>query len=486
MNKIINFIVGALLIFSSSAFTQNIVEVAAEAGDFTTLIAAAQATGLDSVLADEDAVYTVFAPTDAAFALLGDETINNLLADTDTLADILLYHVISGAAVDAATAVSLAGTTTPMANGDILALALRGGALYVNNSQVIVTDIEASNGVIHVIDAVLLPPAEPVAASGNIVETAISAEAFTTLVAAVQAAGLDDVLADETQTYTVFAPTDDAFAKLGDDTINALLNDIEALSDILLYHVVAGAAVDSVTALSLYGNAVPVANGGQIAISADDSGLTINDSKVVLADVLATNGVIHAIDTVLIPPTAATSAQVQSVYIAFYGRPADPAGLAWWASRLASNGNDLMMILEAFSDSAEFVERYGSLSNEELLNSLYQQMFGRDIDAEGAAFYGERLVSGELSLESIALDVLNGARNEDLVGINNKVEAATYFTALVDASDFVYAGSEAAEMAKEVLDAIDANTADVKAIVDGFFGAEQQAASLARRLSERM
>ena len=481
-----NILAAVLLVCSGSAWSQTIVDVAVEAGNFNTLVAAAQATGLDSVLADEDAVYTVFAPTDDAFALLGEDTINSLLADTDTLSDILLYHVISGAAVDASTAISLAGTTTEMANGDRVALALRGDGLFINNSQVIVTDIEASNGIIHVIDAVLIPPAEPAAATGNIVETAIAAEAFTTLIAAAQAAGLDSVLADENATYTVFAPTDDAFAKLGDETIAALLGDIDTLSNILLYHVIPGAAVDSTTALSLYGAAVEMANGDQIAISADENGLTINDSSVVIADVQATNGVIHAIDSVLIPPTAATEQLVQSVYIAFYGRPADEAGLAWWSSRLAANGNDLMSILDAFSISAEFTERYGDLSNDELLNTLYQQLFGRDIDAEGAAFYGAALAAGDLSLQSIALDVLNGAQNEDLTVITNKLAAATYFTDMLSSGSFVYSGMEAAEAAKAVLDAIDASTTDIEAIVDAFLGAEAQAARLARLAAPRL
>ena len=462
---------------AQEAPTQNIVEVAIAAGDFTTLVAAVQAAELDSVLADESMVYTVFAPTDDAFALLGDETINALLADTDTLSDILLYHVIGGAAVDAATAISLAGSTTEAANGDKLALSLRNGALFINNSQVVVTDIAASNGVIHVIDAVLIPPAESAAATGNIVETAVNAGAFSTLIAAAQAAGLDGALADESVTYTVFAPTDDAFAKLGDETIAALLADPDTLADILLYHVVPEAAVDSITALALAGQAVTMANGANTAISVNDGTLFINDSAVTAADVLATNGVIHVIDTVLIPPTEATQTLVQSVYIAFYGRPADQAGLAWWASRLAANGNDLMSILMDFSNSAEFSERYGDLSDEELLNTLYQQLFGRDIDPEGAAFYGDALASGALTLQSIALDVLNGAINEDRAIIDNKLAAAELFTSLLATEDFSYSGTDAAEAARALLDQVGADTVELDALINAFFGGSAQAAA---------
>ena len=280
----------------------SIVDVAIEAGDFETLVAALQATGLDATLADETQTFTVFAPTDEAFAVLGEDTINALLADTDTLSDILLYHVIAGQAVDGETAQSLAGTTVEMANGDSVAITVRDGALFINESQVVTADIEASNGIIHVIDAVLIPPADPEPA-GTIVDVALANGSFTTLVAALQATGLDAVLADETATFTVFAPTDDAFSALGEDTINALLADTDTLSDILLYHVIAGAAVDSVTATSLDGQTAEMANGDLISIAVRDGSLFINESQVIIADVAASNGIIHVIDAVLIPPS---------------------------------------------------------------------------------------------------------------------------------------------------------------------------------------
>ncbi|MEE4277022.1 MAG: fasciclin domain-containing protein [Halieaceae bacterium] len=280
----------------------NIVEVAEEAG-FATLLAAVDAAGLTSVLADEDETYTVFAPTDEAFEALGQDTIDGLLADPETLSDILLYHVISGQGVDAETALSLAGSTVEMANGDIVALTIRDGDLFINGSQVVTTDVEASNGIIHVIDAVLLPPedAEP---TGNIVEVAVANGSFTTLVAAVEAAGLAETLADPDASLTVFAPTDEAFAALGDDTINALLADIDALSDVLLYHVISG-EVDSITATSLLGEMVEMVNGDSVTIDIRDGALFVNDSQVIIADVPATNGVIHAIDAVLVPPADA-------------------------------------------------------------------------------------------------------------------------------------------------------------------------------------
>ncbi len=286
----------------------SIVEVASEAGSFETLIAALQATGLDATLADENGTFTVFAPTDAAFDLLGQETIDALLADTDTLSDILLYHVLGEQAVDAETATSLAGSTVETANGDIIALTLRDGNLFINESRVTDIDIEASNGIIHVIDAVLSPPA-PIESGVSIVETAVADGRFGTLVTALQAAGLDTALADPDATFTVFAPTDDAFALLGEPLINELLADIPRLTDILLYHVVNGAAVDSITATSLLGQLVEMFNstatepGDTVLIDIREGELFVNDSRVIVKDIVTTNGIIHAIDAVLLPPS---------------------------------------------------------------------------------------------------------------------------------------------------------------------------------------
>ncbi|MBX2823723.1 MAG: fasciclin domain-containing protein [Gammaproteobacteria bacterium] len=281
-----------------------ITDTAVANGSFTTLVAALQATGLDEVLADEDSTYTVFAPNDDAFAKLGQDTINSLLNDTDQLRDILLYHVVADAEVDAATAVSLAGTMVDAANGDKLAVSLDGSDLFINMSQVIATDIAASNGIIHVIDTVLIPPTDPDPMQlSNIVDTAVAAGTFNTLAAALTATGLDATLADESQSFTVFAPTDDAFALLGDDTINGLLADTDTLSSILLYHVLSG-SVDSTTALSLAGTSVPTVNGADLALSIRDGNLFVNDSQVVTTDIMASNGIIHVIDAVLTPPAA--------------------------------------------------------------------------------------------------------------------------------------------------------------------------------------
>ena len=278
----------------------SIVDVARDAGSFSTLLTALEAAGLDATLADEDSDFTVFAPTDEAFEALPEGTLDTLLADTDLLTDVLLYHVITDSVVGSDTALSLAGTTQLMANEAKLAITVRGDALYLNESVVIDTDIEASNGVIHVIDAVLTPTAigEP---EGSIVDLALASPDLTTLVTALQAADLVSALADEDALFTVFAPTDEAFATLGEDAIAELLADTDALTDVLLYHVVADAAVDSVDATALYGEMVTMLNEADVTIDVRDGDLYINDSKVIIKDIPATNGIIHVIDMVLIP-----------------------------------------------------------------------------------------------------------------------------------------------------------------------------------------
>jgi uncharacterized surface protein with fasciclin (FAS1) repeats len=278
-----------------------IVDAAVSNGNFTTLVAALQATGLDATLSDMSNSFTVFAPTDDAFALLGDETINALLADTDALSDILTYHVISGE-VDAAIAIGLAGTTVATVNGKALGLSLSGDNLLINTVTVTATDIKTDNGIIHVIDAVLLPPANMDEATGNIVEVAVANGNFTTLVAALQAAELDAVLADESSTFTVFAPTDAAFALIGEDTINTLLDNTDVLTNILLQHVIPELAVDSVTAYSLNGTMVASASSAEVALNINTTTdmLTFGGANIIIKDIYTTNGIIHVIDAVII------------------------------------------------------------------------------------------------------------------------------------------------------------------------------------------
>ena len=293
---------------------KNIVETAAGAEDFSTLVAAVKAAGLVDVLVGEGP-FTVFAPTNEAFASLPEGTVENLLKseNKESLIKVLTYHVVPGKVL-AADVVKLEKATT--ASGMSLKIKTVDGKVMVNDSEVVKTDIECSNGVIHVINSVLLPPADEAAANNgdskeshpgkheeksekkDIVDTAATAKDFTTLVALVKAADLVETLKGEGP-FTILAPSDRAFGKLPKGTVDSLLKpeSKEKLTAILMLHVIKGKvlAEDVVKVKEIE------SLGGKLAVKVEGDVVTVNKAKVVAADVDCANGVIHVIDTVILP-----------------------------------------------------------------------------------------------------------------------------------------------------------------------------------------
>ncbi len=269
----------------------DIVDTAIEAGQFNTLAAALKAAGLVETLRG-DGPFTVFAPTDEAFSKLPKGTVETLLKpeNRDQLVSILTYHVVPGK-VKASEVTKLDNATT--VNGQRVAIEVKSGKVMIDNATVIATDVMASNGVIHVIDRVILPE------SKNIVEVADSAGSFATLLAAAQAAGLADVLANDGP-FTVFAPTDAAFAKLPAGTVETLLKPENRgkLADVLKYHVVQGRVYSDA---ALKAGKAKTLLGGQIKIKAWGGKAMVNNAELLETDIEASNGVIHVIDTVLLP-----------------------------------------------------------------------------------------------------------------------------------------------------------------------------------------
>jgi len=272
----------------------DIVDTAVADGRFKTLAAALGAAGLVETLKGAGP-FTVFAPTDEAFAKLPTGTIDELLKpeNKQKLTDILLYHVVSGK-VMAADVVKLTSAATVLGKDVMVKVDM--GNVYVNESKVVITDIVTSNGIIHVIDSVLLPPAD----KADIVDTAVADGRFKTLAAALGAAGLVETL-QGAGPFTVFAPTDEAFAKLPAGTIDELLKpeNKQKLTDILLYHVVSGKVMAAdVTSLT----SATTVLGKDVTVKVDMGSVYINDAKVIITDIEASNGVIHVIDSVLLPP----------------------------------------------------------------------------------------------------------------------------------------------------------------------------------------
>ena len=286
--------------------TQDIPTNAQNTGVHDSLVAALAHAGLVDDL-QAQGPFTVFAPTDDAFAAAG---IDLSTFDTDeenaTLVDILTYHVYVGS-VEAAQVTD--GMTATMLNGDDATFTVTNESVMIGDATVTMADVTASNGIIHVIDKVLMPPADLV----DIPTVAQGTGIHDSLVAAVIQAELLSTLQGEGP-FTVFAPTDDAFTAAGID-LAALDNDEgkAALTDILLYHVVSGAVPSSAVTDGLVAAAV---NGDDLTFSVGN-GVMVNDANVVLADVMASNGIIHVIDKVLIPPVPVTEADGDICYNSF-------------------------------------------------------------------------------------------------------------------------------------------------------------------------
>lgn len=276
---------------SAAAQPGTIVEVAQGAGTFNTLVAAVKAADLTSVLSGEGP-FTVFAPSDEAFAKLPKGTLEELLkpANKAKLAAILTYHVVPGRVL--AADVKTGAVVT--ANGQRVDLKVDKKKVTIDGANIVATDIHAANGVIHVIDRVILP------SDKNLVKTALADGRFKTLASLIEKAGLADALSGK-DAFTVFAPTDEAFAKLPQATLDMLAKpeNADKLRAILKYHVVPGRVFSgAVVAADWKGDTL---QGSHLTSKVSGGTVTVGTATVVATDVDASNGVIHVIDSVLLP-----------------------------------------------------------------------------------------------------------------------------------------------------------------------------------------
>ena len=377
MNRISVLLIVACLSLSTASLgvaADDTIDIPANAqatGDHDSLVAALAHVGLVETLQGEGP-FTVFAPTDAAFAAAEiDLSTFDTDAENETLKDILLYHVVAGA-VDAANVSD--GMTETMVNGDNATFTVDNGTVMINGATVISSDVFASNGIIHVIDKVLTPPADVQTPTGppgvicyniithtivagasqaecegymylenyemngqnitgcynmvthvvsnvtqqicegymwtpavNLATTASATTIHTSLVAALAAADLTATLSGDAN-YTVFAPTDDAFDAAGIDLDSYdTPEEIAVLSDILLYHVLAGTVLSTDIADGM--STVTAVNGDDLMIHSVEGAVMVGTAmaNVTLANVPASNGVIHVIDQVLFPPADETT-----------------------------------------------------------------------------------------------------------------------------------------------------------------------------------
>jgi len=285
---------------------ETVVDIAIDNG-FNSLAAAVIYAELMPTLTNPLATYTVFAPTDQAFENLAawvgieesgvaydlTELLTPEVTPIEFMADVLAYHVLGTSSVLAAD-LSNGDIVSPLSITNNLKITVKAsGDAFVNQAQITGTDIVAENGVVHILDGVVLP-------FETVVDVAIN-NGFTTLTTAVITAELLPALTDPYNLFTVFAPTNDAFdalaTELGTDLTGVLA--LPNLADVLLYHVVSG----DLDSGDLVNGPVPTLNGSDIIVDLSN-GVMINDAMVSLPDLSADNGMVHVIDGVLLPTTA--------------------------------------------------------------------------------------------------------------------------------------------------------------------------------------
>ncbi|MDB2675538.1 fasciclin domain-containing protein, partial [Flavobacteriales bacterium] len=275
----------------------SIMEIVEASENHTYLETAINTANLNETL-DTGGPFTLFAPTDEAFTALEVAQpgfIAALLADTETLTSILFYHVVSG--------ITMAedlndGDLIPTLNNASLTVSIDGMTYMIDMATVTAANLEASNGVVHVIDMVLVPAEEP--GLPTIMEIVEASENHTYLETAINTANLNETL-DTGGPFTLFAPTDEAFTALEvaqPGFIAALLADTETLTSILFYHVVSGITM----AEDLNdGDLIPTLNTASLTVSIDGMTYMINMATVTTPNLEASNGVVHVIDMVLVP-----------------------------------------------------------------------------------------------------------------------------------------------------------------------------------------
>jgi transforming growth factor-beta-induced protein len=267
-----------------------IVDIASKNENFETLVSAVVGANLAGTLSDANGTFTVFAPTDDAFAALG----GNVPAD---LTPILLYHVLGSPVFSDEISSSIIQSLND-ADPEIVVEVSDMGVMLNGSANVIATDIVGTNGVIHVIDAVILP-----IDNGSILDAAMATADFSSLTAALAKANLASTFMKDGD-FTVFAPTNDAFAAFL-STLGVAFEDLtaEALTPILKYHVVGAEAFSNSLSTGYISTIYEAIEGFPVSMYVEvDAGVTLNGSiSVTTPDVDASNGVIHVIDAVLTP-----------------------------------------------------------------------------------------------------------------------------------------------------------------------------------------
>jgi transforming growth factor-beta-induced protein len=411
---------------------KNIVEIAQQTPDLSTLVGALVATGLDDALSGPGP-YTVFAPTNAAFDKVDDDILNNIIANPALLTSLLQYHVVSG---DVMSSDLTNGPVQTLLSGQTIDVDISNGVTLNGSSNVTSADIDASNGVIHIIDEVLFPEDFYAMTLAQIVAGSPDHTILLSALAKPELAGLLAAANDPTQDLTVFAPTDDAFTAvlgvLGKESIDDI--PVQLLNEIVSYHIL-GSAVTSDQLTN--GDVETILPGESVTVDITD-GVKINNANVTAADLKAVNGVAHVVDAVLLPSYVAYSVGTVAEVVLFENDFTILAGALRKADLLETVATAPALTVFA-PDNAGFVAagitNLDDYTAEQLTNVLTYHVIGSvvkaaDLPASGIAetlngniylgylFNGGVLING---LSNVKLDKIDIEKDNGVIHVIDRV-----------------------------------------------------------------
>ncbi len=455
---------------------KNIVEIAQGTGSLSTLVDALVAADLTEALSGEGP-FTVFAPSNDAFAKLDPDVLNNIISTPSLLTSLLQYHV-AGAAL---TSDRLNGTVQTLLSGQTLEAVNAGGVTINGTSNVTTSDVLASNGVIHVIDEVLIPEDFYAQTLAQIVAGSPDHTILLSALAKPELAGLLEAANNPTADLTVFAPTDAAFTAvlgvLGKESIDDI--PVQLLNEIVSYHILGG-AVNSDQLVN--GDVETLLAGESVTVDLTD-GVKINNAKVTAADLKAVNGVAHVVDAVLLPSYVAYSVGTVAEVVLFEKDFTILAGALRKASLLETVATAPALTVFA-PDNAGFVAagitNLDDYTAEQLTDVLTYHVIGSvvkaaDLPASGIAetlngsnIYlgylnqGRALIKGLTEITAVDIEKNNGVIhviNRTLVPpALNIVEIALAMADMGEASEFtvltsLLASDEYADITQAIIDA---------------------------------
>lgn len=419
----------------SSGNDQNLVERLAGLDQYSTLVTAVTEAGLVDALSEIDQA-TIFAPTNEAFAKIPAESLSALLADKEALGNLLTYHVVAGRL----SSYRLGNQTLTALNEGTLEISRTrhrsfwwfSSTIKVNDSTVIKANLRAKNGIIHGIDTVLDPSFEP---PQSILDIAAGDENFSTLATLLQEAGLDRALDSDRLELTVFAPTNEAFEKLPAEVLEAVRNDPKLLGFVLRNHIVRG----SVKSSDLETGEVRSVARTNLDVVVGDDAITVGPATVVAADIMASNGVVHVINEVLVPETVETLIGVVEsrdelatfktvLELTGYG-PFFDRKPSYWNWTFFAPSNDAFNAIPADALSALIEDKralrgvlrrhiaFGKITSADLADGAEVRTLGNRLAVQigegGVTFNGAPLVEADLEASNGVIHIIGGVLPQD-------------------------------------------------------------------------